>query len=72
VVVTHPFHPLRGQRLQVLFAKKRGADSVLVCSDGASGQVTLPRSWTDRGGLPGELRLSAAGLVLSDTVADHV
>jgi len=25
VVVTHAFHPLRGERLEVLFVKRRGA-----------------------------------------------
>jgi len=32
VIVTHPFHPLRGERLEVLYAKRRGADTVLVCA----------------------------------------
>jgi uncharacterized protein DUF5372 len=62
VVVTHPFHVLSGQRLEVLFVKRRGGDSVFVCSGGVGGQVTLPRSWTDRGEPPRELRLSAEGL----------
>ena len=31
VVVTHPFHPLCGQRLAVLFVKRRGTDVVFVC-----------------------------------------
>ena len=30
VVVTHPFHPLRGRRLAVLFVKRRAGDTVLV------------------------------------------
>jgi DNA-binding Xre family transcriptional regulator len=29
VIVTHPFHPLNGQRLEILYAKRRGADMVL-------------------------------------------
>jgi len=62
VVVTHPFHPLRGQRLEVLYAKRRGADTVFVCSGGVSGQITLPLAWTDRGDLPLPRRLSAEGL----------
>jgi hypothetical protein len=62
VVVTHPFHPLAGQRLEVLYVKRRGPDTVLVCSGGVSGQVTLPRSWTDRGEPPAGRRLSAEGL----------
>ena len=49
VIVTHPFHPLNGQRLEVLYAKRRGADTVFVCAGGFSGQLTLPESWTARG-----------------------
>jgi hypothetical protein len=62
VVVTHPFHALSGQRLEVLFVKRRGGDSVFVCCGGVSGQMTLLRSWTDRGERPQEHRLSAEGL----------
>jgi hypothetical protein len=48
VVVTHPFHPLRGERLEVLFVKRWGTDVVFVCAGAVGGQVTLPQSWTDR------------------------
>jgi Family of unknown function (DUF5372) len=62
VVVTHPFHPLRGQRLAVLFVKRRAGDMVVVCSGGVSGQITLPLSWTDRGEPRRAHRLSAERL----------
>ena len=62
VIVTHPFHPLNGQRLEILYAKHRGADTVFVCAGGVSGQITLPQAWTDRGEPPGAGRLSAEGL----------
>jgi hypothetical protein len=62
VVVTHPFHPLRGERLEVLFVKRRGASRVFVCAWAVGGQVTLPESWTDRGGPLGTHRLSVRGL----------
>ena len=62
VIVTHPFHPLNGQRLEILYAKRRGADTVFVCAGGFSGQMTLPQAWTDRGEPPGTGRLSAEGL----------
>jgi len=49
VVVTHPFHPLSGQRLEVLFAKRRDDGVVFVCSggvyranDGRNGRLGLP------------------------------
>jgi hypothetical protein len=62
VVITHPFHPLRGQRLAVLFVKRRGADRVLVCAGGVVERVTVARSWTDRGEPPLAHRLSIEGL----------
>ena len=62
VVVTHPFHPLLGRRLAVLFVKRRAGDTVLVCCGGVSGQITLPWSWTDRGEPPRAHRLSAERL----------
>ena len=62
VIVTHPFHPLNGQRLEILYAKRRGAGMVFVCAGGFSGQMTLPESWTDRGEPAGPGRLSAEGL----------
>ena len=62
VIVTHPFHPLNGQRLEILYAKRRGAEMVFVCAGGFSGQMTLPQAWTDRGEPPRSGRLSAEGL----------
>ena len=62
VIVAHPFHPLNGQRLEILYAKRRGADTVFVCAGGFSGQVALPQAWTDRGEPPRTGRLSAEGL----------
>jgi hypothetical protein len=62
VVVTHPFHPLNGQRLGVLFVKRRAGEPVFVCCGGVGGQVTVPRSWTDRGDPPWVYRLSIEGL----------
>jgi hypothetical protein len=62
VVVTHWFHPLIGQRLEVLYVKARAGDTVFVCSGGVGGQMTLPQSWTDRSEPPRQHRLSAEGL----------
>jgi hypothetical protein len=69
VVVTHPFHPLNGQRLEVLFAKRRAGVRVLVCSGGVSGLITLPLAWTDRGEAARSCRLSVEGLAELDTLA---
>src|SRR6266852_3780260 len=62
LLVTHPFHPLSGQRVEILYVKRRGDAVVFVCSGGVSGQITLPQAWTDRGEPPGPGRLSAEGL----------
>ena len=69
VVVTHPFHPLSGQRLEVLFAKRRDDGVVLVCAGGVYGSVTLPEAWTDRGEPAEACRLSAGGLAARNTLA---
>jgi hypothetical protein len=68
VVVTHPFHPLNGQRLEILFVKRRGDGVVFVCSGGVSGQITLPESWTDRGPTPMSHRLLVEGLAALDAL----
>ncbi|WP_316768486.1 DUF5372 family protein [Streptomyces sasae] len=62
LVVTHPFHPLAGQRLVVLFTKRRAGSVVFVCASGVSRSVTLPQEWTDRAEEPAGHRLSAEGL----------
>jgi len=62
VVVAHPFHPLSGERLEILFAKRRAGATVFVCAGGAYGSITLPESWTDRGEPSQAQRLSADGL----------
>jgi hypothetical protein len=52
LVVTHPFHPLSGARLPVLFERRRAGARVYVCEGGALGSVTLPEDATDRGAEP--------------------
>ncbi|HEY4006898.1 MAG TPA: DUF5372 family protein [Pseudonocardia sp.] len=68
VVVTHPFHPLTGRRLEILYVKRRGADMVFVCAGGVYGSITLAQAWTDRGEPAQALRLSAEGLAAVDTL----
>jgi Family of unknown function (DUF5372) len=68
VVITHPFHPLSGQRLEVLFAKRRAGAVVLVCESAGLGRVTVCESWTDRGVSPARCRLSAEGLAALGTL----
>ncbi|MDE3097547.1 MAG: hypothetical protein KGK07_16295, partial [Chloroflexota bacterium] len=52
LLVTHPFHPLSGQRVRVLFEQRRPHHSIgrlYVCDGGTLGQLTLPEGFTDRG-----------------------
>jgi Family of unknown function (DUF5372) len=46
--VTHPFHPLSGQRLRVLFDRKLPQGMAVSCEGGPLGSVMLPLAWTDR------------------------
>jgi hypothetical protein len=60
VVVSHPFHPLSGQRLPILFERRYAAGGhVFVCEGGELGSVTLPEHFTDRGLPPDDRPLSA-------------
>jgi hypothetical protein len=74
VVVTHPFHPLRGQRLAVLFVKKRSGRVVYVCAGDAGGRatVTFAEAWTDRGPAPAPHRLSVQALIALDTLVTAI
>jgi hypothetical protein len=56
------------QRLEVLYARRRGAGMVFVCAGGISGQITVPQAWTDRGEPPLAHRLSAECLAGLDTL----
>ena len=58
VVVTHPFHPLRGERLEVLLERRRGPERVFLCDAGGGVNVELGEEATDRGGVLGERALS--------------
>jgi hypothetical protein len=62
VVVTHVFHPLVGQRLEVLGRARRGGVPHLRCV-GGHGMVTLPVGWTDRSDPPVRTRLTYELLV---------
>ena len=48
-MVTHPFHPLAGQRLRVLFERKLAGGRAVSCEGGPLGSLMVPLAWTDRG-----------------------
>jgi hypothetical protein len=65
-VVTHPFHPLRGQRLPVLFERRSPEGRLYVCEGGPLGTIGVPKDATDRAPAPAATPLSGevlAGLV---------
>ena len=49
MTVVHPFHPLSGQRLRVLFERKVAGGLAVSCEGGPLGSVMVPLAWTDRG-----------------------
>jgi hypothetical protein len=63
LVVTHPFHPLRGQRLEVLLERRCGAGRVFVCDAGGGRNLELAEGATDRGLVASERPLSFEVLV---------
>ena len=62
-MVTHPFHPLCGQRLDVLRVRRHRAGRLYVCDGGVLGSVVLAEEATDRGPEPCERPLSLEVLV---------
>jgi hypothetical protein len=48
LLVTHPFHPLLGQRLEVLFERRCPAGRLYVCAGGRMGSIGIPEDSTDR------------------------
>ncbi|MGZ6638830.1 MAG: DUF5372 family protein [Solirubrobacteraceae bacterium] len=62
-MVTHPFHPLRGERLEVLYVRRFPTGRVYVCDGGGGRNVALDEGATDRGPEPAERPLSFEVLV---------
>jgi hypothetical protein len=54
LVVTHPFHPLFGERLEVLYVRRLATGRVYVCDGGAGRNVALAEDATDRGPEPAD------------------
>ena len=47
-LITHPFHPLKGQRFAILKIRKIGGQEVLSLYDDKRGSLPIPRDWTDQ------------------------
>ena len=68
-MVTHPFHPLRGQELRVLAGRWHAGRLTFFC-DARGARVSLPQDWTDRGAEPGSEPVSAESLTVLRAVLD--
>ena len=62
MLVTHPFHPLVSQRVEVLARTRRGGMAYLRCAGGPLGVVTIPAGWTDQAERPAGTRLTYEAL----------
>jgi len=67
LVVTHPFHPLSGQRLAILFERRRPDGRLYVCEGGPQGTIGVPEDATDRSPAPARAPLTVD--VLAELVA---
>ena len=61
--MTHPFHPLAGRELEVVYSMKRGGTRMFVLDAGDGVRMTVPVEWTDRGPAPDTVRASAESLI---------
>ena len=62
-MVTHPFHPLCGERLEVLYVRRFPTGRVYVCDGGRGRNVALAEDATDRGPDPAARALTFEVLV---------
>ncbi len=46
--ITHPYHPLRGERFPILKSRCVRGVECLILQGSASGTFSVPRAWTDR------------------------
>jgi hypothetical protein len=47
-LITHPFHPLSGQRFPILKIRKIGGEDILSLYHETRGSLPIPRDWTDQ------------------------
>ncbi|MGI8311653.1 DUF5372 family protein [Saccharopolyspora hattusasensis] len=71
-MVTHPFHPLQGRELVVLFERHTRRGLWFVCEVDGQRRATLRQEWTDRGVPAAEQRLAVDGLAALREVTDAV
>ena len=47
--ITHPYHPLRGQRFPILKTRRVSGVDTLVLRGSSMGTFAVPQEWTDKG-----------------------
>ena len=45
--ISHPFHPLRSRRFEVLKKRRRAGVDTLILRELERGTLSIPREWTD-------------------------
>jgi hypothetical protein len=72
LVITHPFHPLEGQSLVVLFTQRRRHGLFFVCEVDGRRRITVAQDWTDRGVAASSDRLAVEGLSAARALIDKI
>jgi Family of unknown function (DUF5372) len=54
VTITHPFHPLRGQKFEVLFSRSLPGNKIFSLKKPSGGTFAVPHEWTDQESLSPE------------------
>lgn len=71
-MITHPFHPLKGQSLVVLFTQRRRHGLFFVCEVEGRRRITVAQDWTDRGVPATSDRLAVEGLSAARALVDKI
>ena len=75
--ITHPFHPLRGQRFAVLKVRRVSGVATLSMRHAELGSFAVPQEWTDKGAPAAEagdhaLMIDAFGLAELSAIVDFL
>src|SRR5207247_572663 len=71
-MITHPFHPLNGRRLMVLFAQNKRTGLYFVCDVEGRRRATVRQEWTDRDAPASPDRLAVEGLTAARALVDAI
>lgn len=71
-MITHPFHPLKGQSLVVLFTQRKRHGLFFVCEVEGRRRITVAQDWTDRGVAASSDRLAMEGLSAVRALIDKI